>query len=372
DVLFSLTVFYAAKKLLNLLGTVVNIRDPGPNEYGDGAAQFPYTGYQAWGAWLTVGIAVIITGLPYFRAYIDRAFSGDPTGADAGEILTARQALAGFIVGFAALCGIVVALGAPVWLPVIFLGIYVLIMLALSRMEAETAVLSPLLAWVSPQAILTGVAGTAAFSHTELTQIASLSWFNLDYRAAAMPQQLQAMVALRRANVRQLSPLAGVLMLSGAVGIVSCVLFDLQLYYTLGAETPNINGYRVTMGNVPWWNLQGWLAQPKPPDAATFGGMAAGSAVTILLTFLRSRIAGFPLSPAAYVLSTTWANEAFWFDLFLAWIIKSLTLRYGGIARYRAALPFFLGLILGDFVTGAAWNLFGAVSGLTLFRTFPN
>jgi len=94
--------------------------------------------------------------------------------------------------------------------------------------------------------------------------------------------------------------------------------------------------------------------------------------VTILLTWLRTRFVGFPLSPAAYVLNTTFANELFWLDLTIAWLIKGAFLRYGGIRFYRTALPFFLGLILGDFVTGAAWNLFGTITGLSLFRTFPN
>ena len=97
-----------------------------------------------------------------------------------------------------------------------------------------------------------------------------------------------------------------------------------------------------------------------------------GGGVTLLLTYLRTRFIGFPLSPAAYVLDVTWAMELFWLDITIAWFIKTMFLRYGGIKLYRTALPFFLGLILGDFVTGAAWNLFGALTGLSLFRTFAN
>ena len=85
------------KKLLNLLGTLTNWRDPGPDEYGDGNPEFPFTGYQAWGAWLTVGIAVLWTGRAYFKAYLDRAFDGDPRAIDRGEALTARQAALSFL-----------------------------------------------------------------------------------------------------------------------------------------------------------------------------------------------------------------------------------------------------------------------------------
>ena len=81
-------------------------------------------------------------------------------------------------------------------------------------------------------------------------------------------------------------------------------------------------------------------------------------------------VCSFPLHPAAYVLNTSFANDFFWCDMFVAWAMKSLLLRYGGMRMYRQAMPFFLGLILGDFVTGAAWSLIGTVLHLQLFRTF--
>ena len=40
--------------------------------------------------------------------------------------------------------------------------------------------------------------------------------------------------------------------------------------------------------------------------------------------------------------------------MFVAWICKALILRCGGSRMYRQASPFSLGLILGDFVIGAA------------------
>ena len=39
-----------------------------------------------------------------------------------------------------------------------------------------------------------------------------------------------------------------------------------------------------------------------------------------------------------------------WFGMFLAWLVKVVALRYGGIHLYRLLLPFFIGLILGTCV----------------------
>lgn len=373
DILFSLLFFYGLKKVLNLIGTSLNWRDPGPAEYGDGNAQFPYTGYQSWGAWLTIGIAVLWGARGYFWNILRRALSDrNDYPEDAGEPLTARQAFWGFLVGYSVICTLVVLAGAPLWIPLAVFGIYLLLMLALSRVEAETAVLSPLLAWVSPHNLLTTTLGTGSLSRLELTQLASLIWFNQDYRAAIMPQQLQGFVALRQTGVRNLRPMAGVLMLSALVGLVSAILWDMHFYYNQGAATANVNGYRINMANAPWGTLNGWLAQPKPPDPIALAGMGVGGALVLILSYLRTRYIGFPLSPTAYALTTSWAVELFWLDIALAFFFKAAFLRYGGMKLYRATLPFFLGLILGDFVTGAAWNLFGAITGIPLFRTFPN
>jgi hypothetical protein len=144
------------------------------------------------------------------------------------------------------------------------------------------------------------------------------------------------------------------------------------MYYVNGAATAHVNGYRINMGNAPWWTLAGWLRYPKSAAPMALPGMAVGAGITLLLGIFRARFAGFPLSPAAYVLNVSWANDLFWCDMFIAWVVKSLILRYGGIKGYRQALPFFLGLILGDFVTGSVWSIIGTVFHLNLYRTFPN
>jgi hypothetical protein len=59
-------------------------------------------------------------------------------------------------------------------------------------------------------------------------------------------------------------------------------------------------------------------------------------------------------------------------SVFLAWLAKRTTLRYGGIRAYRAALPFFLGLILGDYVVPALWGVFGMASGYQQYMAFPH
>jgi len=43
------------------------------------------------------------------------------------------------------------------------------------------------------------------------------------------------------------------------------------------------------------------------------------------------------------------------FSVFLAWMIKTIVIKYGGPGLYLRTRPFFLGLILGQFVTAGIW-----------------
>ena len=369
DVSFSLWFFYLAKKALDIWATARNWRDPAMGWTVDANGQFPYFSYQGWGAWLALSLAALWAGRSYFRAYFARAFRGDRAGVDRDEPMSARAAVLGSLGGFLALSAFVWSSGGSWWLPVAFLAVYLLIMVSLSRIRAETAVLSSELVWINPQSMITILSGTSSLSQTDLAHVSMLSWFNGDYRAAAMPHQLEAFVGLKRVGGK-LSPLVFALMLAAGVAIVAALLWNLQLYYVNGAAGGNVNSWRISKGTEPWSNLQHALHDPKAANGTALAAMMGGAFMILLLSALRTRFVGFPLHPAAYALNMSFANDFFWCDLLLAWLIKSCILRYGGIKLYRQVLPFFLGLILGDYVTGSVWSLIGTFFHLSLFRTF--
>jgi hypothetical protein len=60
-----------------------------------------------------------------------------------------------------------------------------------------------------------------------------------------------------------------------------------------------------------------------------------------------------------------------WLAMFIAWAIKLIMLRYGGLKLYRRALPFFLGIILGECIVGSFWTIFGIVFKLPSYAFWP-
>jgi len=67
-------------------------------------------------------------------------------------------------------------------------------------------------------------------------------------------------------------------------------------------------------------------------------------------------------------LAGTWSMDRLWVCVIIGWLLKVAVLRYGGVKAYRPAVPFFIGLILGDFMVGAFWNLYGIVMEVQVYR----
>lgn len=74
-----------------------------------------------------------------------------------------------------------------------------------------------------------------------------------------------------------------------------------------------------------------------------------GTLITAALGVLRSTFIWWPVSPIGYAMAWDFAvSFRFPGSFFLAWLIKTLLLRYGGAGLYRKFLPFFVGMVVFD------------------------
>jgi hypothetical protein len=113
--------------------------------------------------------------------------------------------------------------------------------------------------------------------------------------------------------------------------------------------------------------LNNWLTLPQKAHSGAQIATALGFAITWALMWLRNRFHGFLLHPIGFAISGSWAMNLVWLPLALAWFIKLLVVRYGGLQLYRQLLPFFLGLILGEAVVGMGWSLIGVLFNIPTY-----
>lgn len=65
---------------------------------------------------------------------------------------------------------------------------------------------------------------------------------------------------------------------------------------------------------------------------------------------IRYRYPGSPFHPVGFAAGQVYPTRDMILPFFVAWFMKFFILRLGGIQAYRAARPFFIGLILGHFM----------------------
>ena len=183
-----------------------------------------------------------------------------------------------------------------------------------------------------------------------------------------MPHQLEAFKMSEAAGMNN-RRLFIAMMLAAVAAIIATFWVDLSLIYREGA-TSRLTAFRLWVGSGSFNRLQQWLSYPREPDLIRVSFMGVGIFAMFLLRVLRMKFLFWPFHPAGYALAVSFAIDYFWFPLFLSWLLKSVILGYGKIRGYQRAVPFFLGLILGDFVMGGLWMIFGVITRQQVYMFF--
>jgi hypothetical protein len=147
------------------------------------------------------------------------------------------------------------------------------------------------------------------------------------------------------------------MMIAMLLAIIVATPVSLWAYLHAGYKQGGPYGY----GLQPFDRLQGWLYNPIQPDPAASTGIAIGLLSTVVLASMRMRFIWWSLHPAGFAVSSSWSMNVLWSSIFISWAIKYSILKIGGLKLHRQSIPFFLGLILGEFVVGSIWSIRGVV-----------
>jgi vacuolar-type H+-ATPase subunit I/STV1 len=217
--------------------------------------------------------------------------------------------------------------------------------------------------FTGPNWTLPDIFGPAAFGTRNLAVFSLLFWFNRAYRCHPGPIQLEG---IRMAEVTRSSQRRWFWMIMAAGLVAALVGFwaMIHLSYDYGAASKS----RGTFGAEAYNRLASWITNPPEPN----GGMAVATLVGFglagLLQAMRVRYPWWPFHPLGFAVTASWEINLVWMPLFLAWLAKLLILRYGGLGGFRRALPFFYGLVLGQFVIGSFWNIYGILRDVPTYQ----
>ena len=367
DLSFSCWFFYVFRKMLDVFSSAMGWRDPGA---GPAVQKIPYFAEQADGAWIALALIMIFASRKYLLQVLRRAMGKESELDDSTEPMSYRTALTGIAIGLGILFAFCLMAGASPYVPIVFFALYFIVAIAITRIRAELGPPAHELHFFRPEEIMTAAFGTQALGTQNLTLITYFYWFNRGYRNLVMPHQLEAFKA-GEASKTSGRKIALFIMIAAFVGVVATFWSLLHMYYINGAATAKIlAGYRTWIGIYAFQRLDGWVLNPQKPDVPALSFMGVGASFALFLTMMKSRFLWWPFHPIGYGLAVSYAMDYFWFTALIGWMCKFLSIRYGGMKFYRQALPFFMGLILGDYVTASIWTLIGWAFGIPTYKTF--
>ena len=319
---------------------------------------------QSLGAYLGLSVVAVWISRKYliriFRyAIIDRKSDLD----DSNEPMRYRTAILGIVIGLAYLIGFASKMGLTTWIAALFFLIYLFLSIGITRMRAESGAPAHDLHVMGADYTLATFLGTRFLGRQNLTAITFFFFFNRAHRSHAMPHQLEGFKLASRAGVRP-NPLMILIVLAVVVGSITSFWAYAYDCYHFGSN----GGF----GGEPFRRLEQQINYPAGPEFLEAAFIGVGMVFTFILMFFRMKFFWWPFYPAAYAaVSGSWAISHIWFSLWLAWLSKLILLKYGGLSAHRKAIPFFLGLILGEFIVGSLWTILGASLNIVTYGILP-
>ena len=360
DISFSYWFFFWLMKMVQVL-TVVWGMDVTP--------EAPFLSQQSAGALLAIGVYALWSARRHLAKTMLQALRPTENRDDGNGPLPPRGAVALLILSVAFLAAFAWRAGAPFWLAPLFLVFYLSAAIALSRLRAELGAPANEIGSAGPHSIITQLVGPAVIHPRALSLLTLLGWPSQSYGNDPTPLQMEGYKIAEHADLRT-RPLVGAMVIAAAAGIVIGFIAFLAPIYRIGEDSAILKGYQVWDAEHALSRLQEWVSGAAPPDHRQGLAMGGGALFSIFLYAMRSRFLQWPFHPLGYVMAPTWWTHRLWFSIFIAWVIKLVLLRYGGMRAYAKALPFFFGLILGDCVIGSFWSLVNLVFGVPTFSVW--
>ncbi len=333
----------------------------------DVAPDAPFVYQQAAAALVAIGIYALWSARRHLSSVIAQAIRPGAEMRDAGEPMRYRWALGLLVLSVAFLSVFLSRAGAPWWLVPMFLSLYLSASLALSRLRAELGAPANEVHDADPYRILTQLVTPASFPLKALIVLTMLGWTSRSYGVDPTPFQMEGFKMAERTGLPT-PRLVRALFIAVVAGLLVGFFALLVPMYKLGADSSKLQfmGGRLQM----FGQLETWMSGLAPAPGYRGFAMGFGLIFTFFLYAMRSRFLWWPFHPVGYVMAPMWFAHHLWLSVFVAWAAKFLLLRYGGLRAYATALPFFLGLILGDCVIGGIWALADLFTGAPTFSVW--
>ncbi len=325
--------------------------------------------YQGCGALLMLAASSIWTARRHLLGIARGFWDAGQKEQGAGEILSYRQAGITLLISFVVMGVWLVLSGLSWWLAPFIMAATFVLMFAITRVVSEggLAVTRPP---IMPNDLAVAAVGSATLGPMNMGALGMTTPWAGDMRTTLMAAVIHGMKLAESYIGRQHKRLFIGIILAAVTAVVTAVITVLQLGYQYGAINLSVWFFGLGASTAPYSYTAHHVANPQSSSSAFYTVAGLGALAQGLLTLASARFVWWPIHPVAFPVSAFWTTHHLMPSIFLAWAIKVVVLRYGGVVLYRKTRPFFLGLILGHYVAGGLWSAIDGFTGMTANHLF--
>lgn len=364
DLAFSLWFFYILFHVHAVLGVMFGM----PLGQSTGYTTRGFAAYQMAGAILMLVLTALWRGRHHLGTIMRSVVSKTSDTDMSDEPMSYRAAVGGLLLGIVVMCFWSVAAGVNLGVIVLVVVLFLMTMIAMTRMVSEGGLLfiqTPF----RPVDLISPVSGTAPFGAASLTVLAFEEMiFMFDIRSSMMPSVMDSFKLLDSSAVKR-RHLLGPVGLSIIVAMVVSYVSVLTICYRYGGNNLS-RWFCIGAPQLPFRRLTAMLVNPQEPDMYSVTFMLIGGAVMLIFTLMRQRFLWWPFHPIGYAMGPSWPMIQLWFSILIGFLCKWTVLKSGGVRLFRRWRPFFLGMVLGEFLSGGLWLLIDFLLGKQGHRIF--
>lgn len=325
-----------------------------------GVKDVPLMAYQGAGALIAMVLVGFWVGRKHYANVFNKALGRAPDIDDGDEILPYRLAVCGAVGGLITMSVWLWIMGTPGWIAILFVLMALLIFLGVTRIVAEAglaAVRSPMIA---PDLVIMGL-GTNLVGQAGVWNLSLAYMWAADVRVFVMANCLNGLKLIEEMEPQLRRQVFAAIVLALFIGALGSFWMIFHLAYQHGGI-----------------NLNSWFFKSSPQVAYNnalrnmdltgiywpgMGFFTGGGLVMAVMMWARQRFLWWPVHPIGFVVGANGMLNTVWFSVFIAWFLKKLILRFGGVGLYRRSQVFFLGLICGQVTCNGIWLIIDYFTG---------
>jgi hypothetical protein len=323
----------------------------------------PLLVHQGFGAMMALAGVMLWTGRRHLRDVFRKVWRGDPHVEDRDEMLSYRQATGLLVVSLGVMSVWLGLSGMSWWLIPLMIGTTFAVMLGVTRIVAQGGLSVTRTPLLSSDAMVTGV-GSSTLGPGNLAALGmSYSWAG-EMRTTVMSAFMHALklseIHLSSDRRRLVIPVV----LAILTAILCAVITILSLGYRHGAINLSFWFFGVGSAGMSYDFMSYHISNMQGTNWGCWSFVGIGALLQVLLTLASQRFLWWPIHPLCFPVGFVWTTHHLMPSIFYAWVVKVTVLRYGGAKWYRKTKPFFLGMILGQYVSGGMWILIDGFTGM--------